>query len=105
MQGDVEHIAQALGSLGIAVAGEQRGEDVPMPGECREKRVILSDPAGAVQKDQRPALAGLEHMYLASAAGHSEKIGATARLAASVAIAAGAARRASGWIQKRSSLS
>src|ERR1700724_3120961 len=105
MQGDAEHVAQSLGALGIAVARKKRREHMPASRESREKRIILGDPAGAVQKDQRPTLARLEHLDLAAASRDIEKVGAHAHLAASVTIAAGTARCGSGWIQKRSSLS
>src|SRR5215471_642259 len=48
MQGDVEHVAQALGPFRIAVTRQKRGKDVPVPGECRQKRVVLGEPTGTV---------------------------------------------------------
>jgi hypothetical protein len=105
MQGNVEHLAQALGPFGIAVARQERRIQMPAPGECREKRVVLSDPAGPVQEDQRPALARLEHPDLAAASRDIEQVRASPHVAASVAIARGTTRCESGWIQKRSSLS
>jgi hypothetical protein len=78
---------------------------MPAPCECGEKRIILGQPAGAVQKDQRPAFARLEDPDLAAALGDIQTVGANAHFAASATIAAGVARCGSGWIQKRSSLS
>jgi hypothetical protein len=40
---------------------------MPTPAEGREKRIILGDTAGAVQKDQRTALTRLEYLDLAAA--------------------------------------
>src|SRR5262245_11543117 len=105
MQGHVEHVAQTLGPFEIAVTRQKRGKDMPMPRECCEERIVFGEAAGAVQEDQRPTRAGLEHPDLAAAARDIEKVGARAHSAASGVIAAGTARCASGWIQKRSSLS
>src|SRR5215467_12761340 len=105
MQGDVEHVAQALGPLGIAVSRQERREHMPAPGERCKKRTILGQPAGAVQEDQWPAFTRLEQTNLAAAPRDIEKVGASAHLAASTATGPGTARCGSGWIQKRASSS
>src|SRR5262249_12110501 len=96
MQGDVEHVTQALRPLGIAVPRQKRRENMPAPGECRKKRTILGQPARTVQKEQWPAFPHLEHPNLATASGDIEKTGANAHLAASVATGPGTARWGSG---------
>ena len=47
---------------------------MPAPGESREKRIILGDPAGAVQKDQRSAVARLKDSDLAAASRDVKKV-------------------------------
>ena len=74
MQGDAEHVAQALRTFRIGVARQQRREHMPAPGESREKRVVLGQPAGAVQKDERRAVARLEHADLAAPSRNIERV-------------------------------
>ena len=105
MQGDCEHVAQALGALEIAVSRQQWCEDMPAPGEGREERAVLGQPAGAVQEDQRWATVRFKDTDLSTASGDVEKVGANGHVAASATEDPGATRLGSGWIQKRSSLS
>jgi hypothetical protein len=69
-----EHVAQILRTLGIAVARQKRREHVPTPGESSEKRAVVGQTAGAVQKDERRALASFEHADLAATLGDIHKV-------------------------------
>src|SRR5215211_9008282 len=104
MQGDRQHVGQRLTALGISVARQQWREDMPAPSQQGEKRTFLDQPAGAVQKHQWWAVAGLDHADLA-AAGDIEQKRAGGHGRTSATLLPGTARRGSGWILKQSSLS
>src|SRR6516162_9564176 len=103
MQGDGEHVAQTVSTLGIAVARQQWREHPPAARERREKRAVFGQSAGAVEKNQRSATARLEHADFVPATSNLEKVGANGHVAASATEDPGTTRLGSGWIQKRSS--
>src|SRR5262249_39680202 len=103
MQGNVEHVAQALRTLGITITREKWREHMPTPGERGEKRTVLGDAAGAVQEYQRFPVARFENADPAAPLGQVEEVRARAHGRASCAAAPETARCWSGWIQKRPS--
>src|SRR5690242_3955495 len=103
MQGDIEHVAEALRTLGITITWEERREHMPMLGQSGKERAVLDEAAGPVQENQRLPLASLENADPAAPLGQVEKVRARAHGPASRGAAPRAAGCWSGWIQKRPS--
>ena len=60
MEREIQHVAQLVAFLGIAIAGQKRRIDMIFRRELREERIVLREPTRAVQEEQRQAAAGFE---------------------------------------------
>src|SRR5690606_33215260 len=64
VQGEIQHVADFVALLGVAVAGQQRSVDAKAFGQRIEQRVFGQQAAGAMEEQQVGALAAGQHLHI-----------------------------------------